>query len=74
MRDKRKAYPHWSFTSPRAFKAKKRADMRRLIKALGEYRSGCAFCPDGARSREVNEIERILGHAREALSVRVWGR
>ena len=67
-------YPHWAYPSLRAFKAQKRADMRRLIKALAKYRTGCAYTPRESDSVVVDLIARLLDEAKDALSVKKWGR
>ena len=40
-------YPAHAYPSARAFKAKKRADLRAFVKAYDELRMGCAYFPNG---------------------------
>jgi len=63
---KRNDYPHWSYSSRRAWQAAVRFRLRRLERALDDLQNGCAFFPDHG----YDDIQRI-GHATKDLRAKV---
>jgi len=55
----------------RQFKALKRHQIRQIMKALDDYRMGCAYCHGRF---DVGEIAKRLEKCKKQLSVKEWGR
>ena len=56
--------------SQRQWRARKRKDLKAAIKAFGEYRRGCAFCP--GINGEVGAIETLLASLWESHKEKNW--
>jgi hypothetical protein len=56
----------------RQWKARKRAQIKAVLKCFDDYRMGCAYTPDG--EGEVGQIDKALASIRAKLSVKNWGR
>lgn len=68
-----KYYPDWAYKTKRAFKQQKREDLRQLIRALNQYRLGCAHTGVEAY-KALERIERDVEIIKKAISVKEWGR
>ena len=56
----------------RQWKAKKRAELKKLQKAFFDYRLGCAWCPDYLENH-VDEIRKHLDDMEVSHSRKNWG-
>lgn len=56
----------------RQWKARKRAQIKAVLKCFNDYRMGCAYVPDG--EGEVGRIQKDLESLREKMAVKNWGR
>ncbi len=64
-------YPRHLARSRREWKSRKRRELASGIRALGDYRFGCAWTPEYKRFvAAVEELQSI----RKSLSVKNWGR
>ena len=55
----------------RAFKAKKRAELKAVCKALGTLRLGCAYVPG---YEHIDDVAKHLEAWRHEMSEKQWGR
>ena len=60
------------FNGARDFKSEKRQQLKVLLKALDDFRCGCAYLPSG--SRDVQRIAEILQRVQSDISTKNWGR
>ena len=66
-------YPYWAYKTKRDFKQQKRKDLRQLIRALNQYRLGCAFTGDAA-CNAFDRINKDIEIIKKAIAVKEWGR
>ena len=59
---------HLDCRTQREFKQLKRQQLKAVIKAYDEYRSGCGYCPGSLR------LEVALELHQKQLSIKNWGR
>jgi len=55
----------------RQWKARKRRELKAVIRAMDVYRMGCAYCP--GKSGEVVAIDSALRGLKHLHSVKMWG-
>lgn len=56
----------------REFKSLKRKQLREIIHAVGEYRTGCAACPE--YGSDIQLLDQVLKRMKESHSAKEWGR
>lgn len=56
----------------RQWKARKREELKAVIKAFDDYRLGCAYCPSADSA--VGRISNALKELKIELSIKKWGR
>lgn len=66
-----KGYPYWATPTQRAWKARKRAELAAIRRAVDVFRLGSAYVPCRA---EFEEVERAVTTMRRKLSAKEWGR
>jgi hypothetical protein len=57
----------------RQWKSRKRQEFKKVLKAFGIYRFGCAYAP-GWVDRDIDKLGVLLESVKEKLSVKEWGR
>lgn len=55
----------------REWKAKKRKELKEVLKAVSEYQTGCAYCP--GYETDTDELFKILKKMKESHSFKNWG-
>jgi hypothetical protein len=74
IRQKKAKCPQWLLKregiSQRQWESRKRKELKNVIKAFGEYRMGCAYCP--GTEGEVGEIEKLLTKLQELHKCKNW--
>ena len=56
----------------RQWKSRKRKELKEVIRAFDNYRTGCAYCP--GEDGEADQLGKLLEQMKEAHSVKEWGR
>lgn len=64
--------PHFFKGTMRQWKAGKRKEFAKLVKAVDQFQCGCAYTPTYPVS--VNRLIRIMEQMQQELSVKRWGR
>ncbi len=59
------------YKDARDFRAKKRTELRKVIKALDDLRLGCAFTP---AYQNILSIDRLLSDSKELMNQKNWGK
>lgn len=54
----------------RQWRARKRADLKKLVAAFGRYRLGCAYCP--GKDGEVGRIQDALDALTKSHAAKAW--
>lgn len=65
-------YPAHAYPNARAFKSEKRKQLREVLRAMEQLRSGCAYFPNG--HQPVVAIKDQLEALAKELSAKEWGR
>lgn len=58
----------------RAWKAKKRKELKAIMDAFNVYLGGCAHCPGYGNGSEIQALEEQLRKMIDTHSVKKWGR
>ena len=56
----------------RQWRIRKRRELKQIIAAFDEYRTGCSYCP--GKNGEVGAIGKLLNELKESHSIKKWGR
>lgn len=66
-----KDYPYWATPTQRAWKARKRAELAAIRRAVDVFGFGAAYVPC---EEELEAIEHAVKTMRQKLSAKEWGR
>ncbi len=74
---KKKRIPKWllkncGVETRRQFKQLKRKQLKSVLKAWDDFRSGCFYCP--GYPRDTTDVDDILRRLKRDLSAKNWGR